>query len=141
MPDPVTVPPVNDPAVIRDLLALRNIAVVGLSDNPARTSYSVSRYMQSQGYRILPVNPVIVEALGELAYPTLTGIHEPLELVNIFRRSEHVGAIVDEAIACSARGIWMQVGVIDAAAAERARAAGIPVVMDRCLMVEHGRNA
>ncbi len=141
MPDPVTVPPVNDPSVIRDLLTLRNIAVVGLSDDPARTSYSVSSYMQSQGYRILPVNPVIVEALGELAYPTLTGIHEPLELVNIFRRSEHVGAIVDEAIACSAQGIWMQVGVIDAAAAERARAAGIPVVMDRCLMVEHRRNA
>ena len=88
----------------------------------------------------MPVNPAIVEALGELAYPTLTGIHEPLELVNIFRRSEHVGAIVDEAIECGARGIWMQVGVIDAAAAERARAAGIPVVMDRCLMVEHGRQ-
>jgi len=134
-------PPVNAPAAIDAMLAMRVIAVVGLSDDPGRASYGVARYMQKQGYEIIPVNPQIREALGRPAYPTLAAIGRPVELVDIFRRSEFVGAIVDEAIAVGARGIWMQLGVQDAAAAERARAAGLYVVMNRCLMVDHANHA
>lgn len=134
------VPPINSPEAIHDLLKLHKIAVVGLSDSPARTSYTVSEYMQRRGYTIIPVNPQIQAALGERAYPDLASLPEPPELVNIFRRSEFVGEVVDAAIAAGAKGIWMQLGVTAPAAAERARAAGIPVVMDRCIMVEHGRN-
>ncbi len=108
----------------------KTIAVVGLSDNPARDSYRVSKYMQSQGYRIIPVNPMIEEVLGEKSYPDLKSIPEPIDMVDIFRRSELVGPVVDEAIEVGAKYIWMQDGVVDEAAAARARAAGIPVVMN-----------
>ena len=108
----------------------KTIAVVGLSDNPARDSHRVSSYMQSQGYRIIPVNPMIGEALGEKSYPDLKSVPEPIDMVDIFRRSELVPPVVDEAIAVGVRYIWMQDGVINPEAAAKAEAAGIPVIMD-----------
>src|SRR5690348_8711619 len=145
MPDPTppapTVPPINDPAAIRGCLALRTIAVVGLSDQPYRPSYDVSRYMQRQGYTTIPVNPTIREALGQPASRSPAAIGRPAAPGNSLRRSAPVAAVVDEAIAAGARGLWRQLGVIDPAAAERARAAGLLVVMNRCLKVEHGRRA
>ena len=119
----------------------KTIAVVGLSDNPARTSYRVSAYMQSQGYRIIPVNPAISEALGEKAYPTLSEVPEKIDIVNVFRRPEHVPEVVDEAIRLGVPAIWMQEGVVHEEAAEKARQAGIFVVMNRCILKEHGRLA
>ncbi len=108
----------------------KTIAVVGLSDNPARDSHRVSSYLQSQGYRIVPVNPTIEEALGEKSYPDLTSVPEPIDLVDIFRRSELVPPVVDEAIEIGVKYIWMQDGVINPDAAAKAEAAGIPVVMN-----------
>jgi predicted CoA-binding protein len=108
----------------------KTIAVVGLSDNPARDSHRVSSYMQSQGYRIIPVNPTVDEVLGEKSYPDLTAVPEPIDMVDIFRRSELVMPVVEEAIQVGARYIWMQDGVVNEEAAEKARQAGIPVVMD-----------
>ena len=122
------------------LKSAKTIAVVGLSDNPARTSYGVSAYMQSQGYRIIPVNPAISEALGEKAYPTLSEVPEKIDIVNVFRRPEHVPEVVDEAIRLGVPAIWMQEGVVHEAA-EKARQAGIFVVMNRCILKEHGRLA
>ena len=104
--------------------------MVGLSDNPARDSHRVSSYMQSQGYRIIPVNPMIEEALGEKSYPDLKSVPEPIDMVDIFRRSELVPPVVDEAIEVGVRYIWMQDGVINPEAAAKAEAAGIPVIMD-----------
>ena len=108
----------------------KTIAVVGLSDNPARDSHRVSSYMQSQGYRIIPVNPMIEEALGEKSYPDLKSVPEPIDMVDIFRRSELVPPVVDEAIDVGVKYIWMQDGVINPEAAAKAEAAGIPVIMD-----------
>ncbi len=108
----------------------KTIAVVGLSDNPERASYGVSRYMQSQGYRIIPVNPMIEAALGEKSYPDLKSVPEPIDMVDIFRRSELVAPVVDEAIEVGVKYIWMQDGVINEEAAARAEAAGIPVIMN-----------
>ncbi len=121
------------------MMGARNIAVVGLSDNPARPSHDVARYLQSQGYRIIPVNPNIQEVLGEQAYPDLISIPDVVDMVNIFRRSEHVAPTVDEAITKGVQVIWMQLGVVDQQAARRAEEAGITVVMDRCIKVEHRR--
>ena len=118
----------------------KTIAVVGLSDNPARTSYGVSAYMQSQGYRIVPVNPAISEALGEKAYPTLSEVPEKVDIVNVFRRSEYVPEVVDEAIRLGVPAIWMQEGVVHEEAAEKARQAGIFVVMNRCILKEHAKR-
>lgn len=115
----------------------RTIAVVGLSPNPHRPSNGVARYLQRAGYRIIPVNPNVAEVLGEPAYPTLRDIGEPVDVVDVFRRSEFVGPIVDDAIAIKARAVWLQDGVIDEAAAKRARAAGMDVVMDDCMMRRH----
>ncbi len=112
---------------------LRNskvIAVVGLSDNPDRISYQVSKYMQSQGYRIIPVNPMVQEVLGEKSYPDIKSVPEPIDMVNIFRRSELVPPVVDQAIEVGVRYIWMQDGVINPESAAKAEAAGIPVIMD-----------
>jgi predicted CoA-binding protein len=108
----------------------KTIAVVGLSDNPDRASYGVARYLQEQGYRIIPVNPMVSEVLGERSYPDLKSVPEPIDMVDIFRRSELVPPVVDEAIEVGARYIWMQDGVVHPEAAARAEAAGIPVVMD-----------
>ena len=117
----------------------RTIAVVGLSSRRSRPSYGVSEYMQSQGYRIIPVNPGEAEILGEKSYGTLEEIPERIDIVDIFRRSESVPEIVDAAIRIGARGIWMQEGVINEDAAARAREAGLAVVMDRCILKEHRR--
>src|SRR5579863_2313293 len=128
--------PLPDP--ILDLLQrVRTIAVVGLSDSPLRPSHGVSAYMQTHGYHIIPVNPNIAEALGEKAYPTLLDIPERIDIVNIFRRPEFVGDIVDQAIQLRVPAIWMQEEVIHERAAEKAREAGIFVVMDRCILQEH----
>jgi len=127
---------------LRDILqTARTIAVVGLSPTPTRPSHGVARYLRDAGYRILPVNPGHSTILGEKSYPTLTAAaaDHTIDIVDVFRRSEFVGAIVDEAIALPSppRLIWLQLGVVDDAARARAQAAGIPCVMDRCLMVEH----
>jgi predicted CoA-binding protein len=123
-----------------DLLrSAHTIAVVGLSNKRWRPSYGVSEYMQRAGYRIIPVNPEIGEVLGEKCYPKLESISEPIDIVNIFRRSEEVPAIVESAIRVKAKAVWMQEGVIHEAAAAKARSAGLIVVMDRCLLKEHRR--
>lgn len=115
----------------------KTIAVVGLSNNPLRPSHGVSAYMQSHGYRIIPVNPEIKGALGEKAVPTLSQVDEKIDIVDVFRRSEFVPEVVDEAIRLKVPAIWMQEGVIHKQAAEKARKAGILVVMDRCILKEH----
>ena len=121
-----------------DLLKrVRTIAVVGLSNKPLRPSHGVSLYMQQQGYRIIPVNPRIESALGEKAYASLADVPEEVDLVNIFRRSEFVPEIVEQAIALGVPALWMQEDVVHEKAAERARQAGIFVVMDRCILKEH----
>jgi uncharacterized protein len=119
------------------LRSARTIAVVGLSNNPRRPSYGVARYLQRAGYRIIPVNPNVAEVLGERAYATLAELPGPVDVVEVFRRSEFVGPIVDEAIVIGAGAVWLQDGVVDEAAAERARAAGLDVVMDDCMMRRH----
>jgi predicted CoA-binding protein len=115
----------------------KTIAVVGLSSSPLRPSHGVSAYMQSHGYRIIPVNPQIRGALGEKAYPSLSQVPEKIDIVNIFRRPEFVEEIVDEAIALKVPAIWMQEDVVNEPAAQKARNAGIFVVMDRCILKEH----
>lgn len=126
---------------IRELLDGANtIAVVGLSANPMRPSHGVSQYMQSRGYRIIPVNPGHDVVLGEASYRTLDDVPVPVDIVNIFRRSEHVAPIVDAAIRIGAKAVWMQEGIVDESSAERARAAGLFVVMDRCILKEHRRG-
>ena len=117
------------------------IAVVGLSNKRFRPSFGVSEYMQLAGYRIIPVNPAEQEVLGEKSYPTLDAVPEKIDVVDIFRRSEYVAPIVDAAIRIGAKAIWMQEGVIDEESAARARAAGLAVVMDRCILKEHARRA
>jgi predicted CoA-binding protein len=115
----------------------KTIAVVGLSSRRSRPSYGVSEYMQSQGYRIIPVNPNETEVLGEKCWATLDDVPEPVDIVDIFRRSEFVPDIVDAAIRMGAKGIWMQEQVIHEEAARKARAAGLEVVMDHCILKEH----
>jgi uncharacterized protein len=127
----------NGALIERLLRKAHTIAVVGLSPNSRRASHGVARYLQRAGYRIIPVNPNITEALGERAYPTLRDVPEPIDVVDVFRRSELVGPIVDDAIAVKAGAVWLQDGVIDEAAAARARAAGLDVVMDDCMMRRH----
>ena len=115
----------------------KTIAVVGLSDSPLRPSYGVSAYMQSHGYRIIPVNPAIRGALGEKAVSSLAEVPEKIDIVDVFRRSEFVPEVVDEAIRLKVPAIWLQEGVVHEEAAEKARKAGIFVVMDRCILKEH----
>jgi predicted CoA-binding protein len=115
----------------------KTIAVVGLSSSPYRASHGVSRYMQANGYRIIPVNPHETEVLGEKAYSSLDDVPGPFEIVDIFRRPEYVPDIVEAAIRKGAKVIWMQESVIHEAAAARARQAGLEVVMDRCILKEH----
>ncbi len=128
----------SDAGTIAGLLrSAHTIAVVGLSPKRWRPSYGVSEYMQRAGYRIIPVNPELTDALGEKCYPDLDAAPGPIDIVNIFRRSEFVPEIVDAAIRVGAKAVWMQEGVIHEEAAARARAAGLMVVMDRCLLKEH----
>ena len=125
---------------IKELLQkAHTIAVVGLSSSRFRASYGVSQYMQSAGYRIIPVNPNEQEVLGEKSYARLEDVPEKIDVVDVFRRSEFVPEIVDAAIRVGARAIWMQDGVVDEAAAQRARDAGLFVVMDDCILREHRR--
>ncbi len=131
----------DDETIRRILDDCRTIAVVGLSSNPARPSYRVAAAMQAGGYRVIPVNPNETTVLGERAYPSLSAVGEAVDLVDIFRRPEDVPAIVEEAIAKGVRAIWMQEGVIHETAANRARQAGLLVVMDRCWKKEHDARA
>lgn len=119
----------------------RTIAVVGLSPKPERDSHHVAEYLQQQGYRIVPVNPLVSEILGERCWPSLTEAarHQRIDLVDVFRNSAEVSPIADEAIAIGAKALWLQLGVYDDAACDRARAAGLLVVQDRCTLVEHAR--
>jgi predicted CoA-binding protein len=130
-----------DPTVAHVLTAYKTWAVVGCSPSPARDSHRIAALLQARGYRVIPVNPNCAEILGETAYPSLGDIPEPVDVVEVFRRSEEAGVHVDEAIAIGAKAVWLQLGVIDEAAAERARAAGLEVVMDRCPAIELPRLA
>ena len=128
--------PQSDP--ITDLLKhARTIAVVGLSNSPLRPSHGVSAYMQTHGYRIIPVNPQIHGSLGERAYPSLLDVKEKIDIVNIFRRPAYVEEVVDQAIQMKVPVIWMQEGVVHEKAAQKARQAGIFVIMDTCILKEH----
>jgi len=129
--------PTKISSIAEALRTAKNIAVVGLSSSPLRPSHGVAAYMQSQGYRILPVNPEISEALGEKSYASLAEVPEKIDIVDIFRRSEFVPEIVDEAIKLRVPIIWMQEGLVHEAAADRARKAGIFVVMDKCILKAH----
>ena len=127
---------------IADILAnSHTIAVVGLSERRSRPSYGVAEYMQRAGYRIIPVNPTVTEVLGEESYPSLDAVPGPVDIVDIFRRSEHVPEIVEAALRKGAKTIWMQEGVVHEEAARRAEAAGLTVVMDRCILKDHRRLA
>ncbi|MCH8814491.1 MAG: CoA-binding protein [Chloroflexi bacterium] len=119
----------------------RTIAVVGLSSEPQRPAYSIASYMKKQGYRIIPVNPGESDVLGEKAYPDLSSVPEPIEIVNIFRRPEYVPDVVVEAITVGAKAIWMQEGIAHEEAAKSAEEAGLSVVMDTCIRTEHRRLA
>ena len=133
----------NEPEVILDMLGglekmPRTLAVIGLSDNPAKPSYSVSAYMQACGYRILPVNPAVTGTLlGERVWPSLADLPEKPDVVNVFRLPRFIPAIVDEMIALGLRDLWVQLGIVNLEAAATAEAAGIRVVMDRCILIEH----
>lgn len=126
----------SDDEIRRVLQTYRKVAVVGLSSNPGRASRGVARYLQGQGFKIIPVNPKEKEILGEKAYPDLNSIPEKFEIVDIFRKSEHVPAIVDQAIKSGAKVVWMQQGVVNHEAAIRASENGLTVVMDRCMLKE-----
>ena len=125
----------------RLLTDARTIAVVGLSNNPDKDSHRVARYLQDHGYRIIPVNPTALEILGEKAYASLPDIPPEIsiDIVDIFRKAEDVGPVVDEAVKRRPKTVWMQLGIVNGEAAAAARKAGIPVVMDKCIMVEHAR--
>src|SRR2546430_1304775 len=129
----------GDP-ITKILRKYKNIAVVGLSSNPTRPSYGVTEYMQSAGYRIIPVNPNETEVLGEKSHARLEDVREKIEIVDIFRRAEEVAAVVQSAIRVGARVVWMQLGVENEAAAEHARAAGLTVVEDSCILIEHRKR-
>ena len=119
----------------------KTIAVVGLSSDPGRPSNGVASYMRRRGYKVIPVNPNETEVFGDKAYASLADVPDKIDLVDIFRRSSEAGRAVDEAIAVGAKAVWLQEGVIDEAAAERAQDAGLLVVMDRCWLKEHARAA
>jgi len=131
-------PLTTDADIAALLTSARTIAMVGASDRPDRPSYGVMKFLQDQGYRVIPVNPAITgqHILGEYVWDSLDQLGMPIDIVDIFRRSDAVGPIVDDAIRVGARAVWMQLGVIDAAAAARAEAAGLQVVMDRCPKIE-----
>jgi uncharacterized protein len=139
MSDACEMPRANaTPAEVRLILTLsRTIAVVGLSDKPDRDSHRVAAYLKQQGFKIIPVNPQVTEVLGERAYARLRDVPGPVDIVNIFRKPEAVPGIVEEAILIGAKAAWMQKGIVHNSAADRARHAGLKVVMNKCIMVEH----
>ncbi len=126
--------------ILEILQTYKTMAVVGLSSNPARASYEVTAYMQNAGYRIVPVNPNETEVLGEKSYARLEDVPEKIGIVDVFRRAEDVPPVVESAIKVGAKVVWMQLGIENAEAAERARAAGLIVVEDACILVEHRRR-
>ena len=139
----------NEPQTILDMLGYphlgrptspRTLAVIGLSDDPSKPSHSVSAYMQQHGYRLLPVNPAISEVLGERSYPSLSDLPIKPDVVNVFRLPKFIPAIVDEMIALGLKNLWVQLGIVNLEAATRAEQAGIHVVMDRCILIEHRRH-
>lgn len=136
-----TPPSINSPEAIAQGLAAKTVAVVGLSSKPAAPSFAVAQYLQQHGYRIIPVNPNETEVLGEKAYPTLAAIPEPVDVVDVFRRADALPSIVEEAIAAGAPLVWMQLGIRNDEAAVRAQAAGLSVVMDHCMEIEHHKRA
>jgi uncharacterized protein len=137
---PIVDPRFQDPRVIRKIYGyMRTIAMVGLSPNRLRPSFFVAQYLQYRGYRVIPVNPAATEILGETVYPSLLDIPFNVDVVDVFRAPSAAPAIADEAIKIGARALWMQFGVISPEAAERAAAAGLDVVMDKCMKIEHGR--
>jgi predicted CoA-binding protein len=129
----------GDP-ITKILRESKNIAVVGLSSNPMRPSFGVTEYMQGAGYRIIPVNPNETEVLGEKSYARLEDVPEKIEIVNVFRRAEEVAPVVESAIRIGAKVVWMQSGIESEEAAEKARAAGLVVIEDACILVEHRRR-
>ncbi len=130
----------DDIATLRRILKTnRTVAIVGLSANWWRPSFFVAKYLQEHGYRIVPVNPAYAEVLGEKCYPSLADVPEPVDMVDCFRKADEIPALADEAIAIGAKCLWMQLGVVNLEAASRARAAGLDVIMDRCVKIEHGR--
>jgi uncharacterized protein len=129
----------NDQQITELLRSAKTIAVVGLSSNPVRPSFGVSRFLQRQGFRVIPVNPNETEVLGERAYPSVKDVPDAIDIVNIFRRPARVPEVVDQALAKGARCIWMQEGVINHEAAAKAESAGLAVVMDRCILKELAR--
>lgn len=131
----------NEPVTIAKILAMKTIAVVGLSDNPGRPSFSVAKYLMENGYGVVPVNPSMHEWLGKKSFPDLPSALQRVEVVDIFRKNEAVPEIVEQAIKIGAKAVWMQEGVVNEAAAKRAEEAGLLVVMDRCLMKEHSARA
>ncbi len=140
MSDPVCELPQKNASrddIRRMLTEAKTIAVVGLSEDPSRDSHRIAVYLQGAGYRVVPVNPTLREVLGEKAWPDLASVPERIDIVDIFRRVEAIPAIVDEAIAAGAGAIWMQLGLAHNPSAEKARAAGLGVVMNKCIMVEH----
>jgi predicted CoA-binding protein len=130
-------PVANIPHILR---TCRTIAIIGLSGRPERDSYGVAENLIRHGYKVIPVNPMIREVFGLRAYPDLSSVPEKVDIVNIFRRSDQVPPIVDEAIKINAKVIWMQLGIINEEAAQKAREAGLQVVMNRCIKVEHMAN-
>jgi predicted CoA-binding protein len=124
---------------IQKLLQVKTIAVVGLSSRPTKPAHYVPAYLQAHGYHIIPVNPNLEQVLGKKAYPDLASIPEPVDLVLLFRRSEEVYPFVEQAIQIGAKAVWMQLGIADEAAAALARNAGLEIVMDACMLVEHKR--
>jgi uncharacterized protein len=129
----------DDTQITELLRGAKTIAVVGLSSNRMRTSFGVARFLQRQGYRIIPVNPNETEILGERAYECLRDVPDHVDIINIFRRSEKVPDVIDDALQKRPRCIWMQEGVVNKAAAQKAESAGIPVVMNRCILKELAR--
>ena len=129
----------NDQDIADLFRSAKTIAVVGLSNNPMRPSFGVSRFLQRQGYRIIPVNPNETEVLGERAYASIREVPDPIDIVNVFRRPARVPEIVDAAAGRNIRCLWMQEGIVNHEAAAKAEAAGIPVVMDRCILKEMAR--
>lgn len=121
------------------LESAKTVAVVGLSSNPARDSYSIASYLKAQGYRVIPVNPTASEIMGERSYPDLQSVPEQIDVVDVFRKPEDVPSVVEDAIKAGAKTVWMQEGIVNEAAAERARQAGLQVVMDACMRATHRR--
>lgn len=129
----------NDDALKEILLSAKTIASVGLSSNQEKESYGVASYLKEQGYRVIPVNPTAAEILGEKAYPDLQSVPEKIDVVQVFRKPEDVPPVVDDAIKAGAKVIWMQEGIVNEEAAQKARDAGLQVVMDACMRASHKR--